>query len=395
MTARAALAGFLLGLVLLMSGGVGGATAFAAEDPREVEGRTLFAKGEYEAAVDLYAKLFAEKGDPIYLRNIGRCNQKLRRPDRAIDAFREYLRRARKVKSSERQEIEGFIHEMEELRAQQTADAERERERAAAAAASAGAPAEGGSRPADAPEKEAAAATPRSETNAQGADTRPGLEPLRGIPATPPSGIDESSPHSATRSPHQTGRFFLALAVGTGFGTANGTGETNPMHRVGQNGFAPAQLGHAAPEIGVFILPRLLVSAQLRLQYVTYLTSEHVANAGCANNYCEPEPLSQAVLGRVGWLFGDGAVHFLAGMIVGGGNIRHAIVFNADTMCGPTGHAICVDSFASGPFLFGPSLGMLVELGSTLNLMLGINTEFGLPKQTLNVDVNGGIAIRL
>ena len=389
MTTRAALAGLGLGLLLLTLDGTGGATAFAAEDPREVEGRALFAKGEYESAVDLYAKLFAEKGDPIYLRNIGRCNQKLRRPDRAIDAFREYLRRARKLKPAERQEIEGFIQEMEELRSQQAADAERER------ATAAGGPAQGGAVAAETGQKEAPAAKAPSPTKVQAADTGPPLEPIRRIPATSSSGTDESSPRGALPSPRQTGRFFFALAVGTGFGTANGTGEVNPMHRLAQNGFAPAQLGHAAPEIGVFILPRLLVSAQLRLQYLTYLTGEHVANAGCFNDYCQPDPLAQAVFGRVAWLFGEGAVHLLAGVIVGGGNIRHAIVFSADMMCGPNGSGQCVDSIASGPVLFGPSLGMLVELGKMFNLVLGINTEFGLPKQTLNIDVNGGIAIRL
>jgi tetratricopeptide (TPR) repeat protein len=382
------LAGIGLGLLLLVLDGIGGATAFATEDPREVEGRALFAKGEYESAVDLYAKLFAEKGDPIYLRNIGRCNQKLRRPDRAIDAFREYLRRARKLKPAERQEIEGFIHEMEELRTQQAADAERER------ATKAGGPAQGGSLTADTAEKEASAAKPGSARNAQAAEAGPPVEPVRRIPATSSPASDESNP-PALPSARQTGRFFFALAVGTGFGTANGTGEINPMHRVAQNGFAPAQLGHAAPEIGVFVLPRLLVSAQLRLQYVTFLTGEQVANAGCVNDYCQPDPLAQAVFARVAWLLGDGAVHFLAGVIVGGGNIRHAIVFKTDRMCGPNGSDQCVDSIASGPFLFGPSLGMLVELGKIFNLVLGINTEFGLPKQTLNIDVNRGIAIRL
>ncbi len=378
MTARAAAATLLVGLLLLMR-----ATAFATEDPREVEGRALFAKGEYAAALDLYAKLFAEKGDPIYLRNIGRCNQKLRRPDRAIDAFREYLRRARKLKASERQEVDAFIHEMEELRAQQTADAER--------AATAAAAAEASNRAAGTTEEAAAATPPRSEP----AETSRPTQPLQRIPAAPPPEINETTPRSVPASSHQTGRFFLALAVGTGFGTADGTGEINPTHRVAQSGFAPAQLGHAAPEIGVFILPRLLLSAQLRLQYVTYLTGEHIPNAGCVNNYCEPSQLSQAVFGRAAWLFGDGAVHFLAGMIVGGGNIRHAIVFNTDTTCGPNSHDQCVDSIASGPFLFGPSLGMMVELGNTFDLMLAINTQFGLPKQTLNVDINGGIAIRL
>src|SRR5688572_7224818 len=69
--------------------------AQAGDDRRELEGRALFAKGDYKQALDVFAQLFAEKGDPIYLRNIGRCYQKLRQPEKAIDSFREYLRRAR------------------------------------------------------------------------------------------------------------------------------------------------------------------------------------------------------------------------------------------------------------------------------------------------------------
>jgi hypothetical protein len=93
-----------------------------AEDRRETEGRSLFAKGEYEKALDLFAELFAESNDPVYLRNIGRCYQKLRRPEKSIDAFREYLRRAH-VRSAERDEINGFIKEMQELQASQAGTA--------------------------------------------------------------------------------------------------------------------------------------------------------------------------------------------------------------------------------------------------------------------------------
>jgi tetratricopeptide (TPR) repeat protein len=96
------------------------ASARPAEEPREIQGRALFAKGEYKAALDIYARLFAEKGDPLYLRNVGRCYQKLERPERAIDAFQEYLRRKR-VKPEERAEVEGFIAEMRELEKQQAA----------------------------------------------------------------------------------------------------------------------------------------------------------------------------------------------------------------------------------------------------------------------------------
>jgi hypothetical protein len=92
------------------------------EDRREIQGRTLFAKGDYQAALDVYATLFAEKGDPVYLRNIGRCYQKLGQPDKAIDSFREYLRRGH-VKGGEREEVDGFIKEMEDLRKQTAATA--------------------------------------------------------------------------------------------------------------------------------------------------------------------------------------------------------------------------------------------------------------------------------
>ena len=97
------------------------ATARAADDPRELEGRAMFAKGEYHKALDIYAALFAENGDPLFLRNIGRCYQKLRLPDKAIDAFREYQRRSPALKPSERAEIDGFIKEMEDLRREQAA----------------------------------------------------------------------------------------------------------------------------------------------------------------------------------------------------------------------------------------------------------------------------------
>lgn len=93
-----------------------------AEDHREVQGRSLFAKGDYQAALDIYANLFGEKGDAIYLRNIGRCYQKLQQPEKSIDAFREYLRRGH-VKPAERSEVEGFISEMEQLQKERAAAA--------------------------------------------------------------------------------------------------------------------------------------------------------------------------------------------------------------------------------------------------------------------------------
>lgn len=108
-----------LGIVIL---GLLATVPARADDRREIEGRSLFAKGEYERALDLYAELFAEKNDPVYLRNIGRCYQKLKRPEKSIDAFREYLRRGH-VRAAERDEVSGFIKEMQDLEASQAAAA--------------------------------------------------------------------------------------------------------------------------------------------------------------------------------------------------------------------------------------------------------------------------------
>jgi hypothetical protein len=91
-------------------------------DRREIQARALFARGDYQGALDLYVTLFAEKGDPIYLRNIGRCHQKLEQPEKAINSFRDYLERGH-VTLAERSEVEGFIDDMEQLQKRQHAAA--------------------------------------------------------------------------------------------------------------------------------------------------------------------------------------------------------------------------------------------------------------------------------
>lgn len=96
-------------------------SAQAAPDKRELQAREDFGAGRYQEALDVFAKLYAEKLHPVYLRNIGRCYQNLGNPERAISSFREYLRKMKHVSDDERAEIEGYIHEMEELEKSQAA----------------------------------------------------------------------------------------------------------------------------------------------------------------------------------------------------------------------------------------------------------------------------------
>lgn len=109
-----------LGVTVLPSG-----HAFAAKrtDKREIDARQAFAAGQYQQALDLYAELYADKVHPTYLRNIGRCYQNLKQPEKAINAFRDYLRQAKGVTAAERAEVEGYIAEMEALQKQQAAAA--------------------------------------------------------------------------------------------------------------------------------------------------------------------------------------------------------------------------------------------------------------------------------
>ena len=110
-------------LIALLAVAAAGTGAQAAVDQREMKAREAFAVGKYQEALDLFAKLYAEKLHPNYLRNIGRCYQNLGEPDQAINSFREYLRKAKTVSADERQEVEGYIKEMEDLRAKQQATA--------------------------------------------------------------------------------------------------------------------------------------------------------------------------------------------------------------------------------------------------------------------------------
>jgi hypothetical protein len=86
---------------------------------RERKAMSAYAATRYQEALDLYADLYADFHDPLYLRNIGRCHQKMRQPEKAIDKFNEYLAKEKKISADERKEIDGYIKEMETLRDEQ------------------------------------------------------------------------------------------------------------------------------------------------------------------------------------------------------------------------------------------------------------------------------------
>jgi hypothetical protein len=90
-------------------------TSTAAErQARGEEAARNFVLGHYEEALATYLDLYIQSdGRPEYLRNIGRCQQKLKQYPRAIESFKDYLKRARHLSADERKEVQGFIADME------------------------------------------------------------------------------------------------------------------------------------------------------------------------------------------------------------------------------------------------------------------------------------------
>jgi hypothetical protein len=82
---------------------------------RERKAMSAYVASRYQEALDLYADLYADFHDPLYLRNIGRCHQKLRHPEEAIASFEEYLSRYKRLSAAEIDEVQGWIAEMKEL----------------------------------------------------------------------------------------------------------------------------------------------------------------------------------------------------------------------------------------------------------------------------------------
>jgi hypothetical protein len=198
------------------------------------------------------------------------------------------------------------------------------------------------------------------------------------------------------------GGFFLSLQVGSGVGLSSGNGELDPInHKLSSPGFAAAQAGQIAPEVGYFLNKDMLLSLQLRYQFVTGVNGEAQppGTTGCGSDgFCTPGKSALAVFAKATWLFGDGGLHWTIGGQIGGGNIRHAVSFNNNNCAAAAGgpyNQSCVDTLAGGPFLIGPTAGIMWDLGSSVDLIVALNTALGVPKFTFNLDFNLGIGFRL
>jgi hypothetical protein len=198
----------------------------------------------------------------------------------------------------------------------------------------------------------------------------------------------------------QKGLFFFGLTGGGGVGLVKGEGELDPTaHKLAGAGFAVAQTVQITPEIGVFVTPTLMISGQLRAQYVGGTNGKPGSVGGCGDDmFCTPGNGAWAGFAKVTYLLTDGPFRLTLGGQIGGGYIRHSVEFPNDKMCrsSATGDTqTCVDTLAGGPFLIGPTFGFFYELGDTVDLIVAINSALGVPKFTLNFDGSLGIGFRI
>ena len=227
-----------------------------------------------------------------------------------------------------------------------------------------------------------------------GADEdRPSAPPRRKAPPPRKKAGDEEEEGDG-----QTGSLFFALTGGTGFGMASGKGELNPEHKLGGAGFALAQLAHIEPEIGYFLNKDLLLSVALRLQFVNNLNGQQGQGAApttSARPATRPSPCWRGRPGCSGTGRSTGRWAAKSAAATSGTPWSSPTTRRAARPAAGPFNQTCVDTLAGGAFLVGPMVGFWYEIGSSLDLILNVNTALGVPKFTFNIDVNAGIGLRI
>jgi len=187
-------------------------------------------------------------------------------------------------------------------------------------------------------------------------------------------------------------QYFVSFMLGSGFGWATGTGDTNHDVSVGAPGIAPATLLHIAPEFGYWLTSSLMLSVQLRYQIITGTVDPYFNGM----DY-KTAKYAFAAFAKATWKLGDdeGDWHPFFSLMGGGGYIRHVVTLHpmrAPTACGPMMNQACVDTIQGGPILVGPGGGIFYDLTDSLSLVGQANAVLGIWDFTFNLDINVGIS---
>jgi hypothetical protein len=186
-------------------------------------------------------------------------------------------------------------------------------------------------------------------------------------------------------------RYFVGLMAGTGFGWASGQGDTNADVAINPSGLALAGIGQIAPEFGYWLTSSLLLSGQIRYEFITGTTDIYTSNP---SHQYHTANYALAVFARATWRYLDGPIHPFFSLAAGGGRIRHVVSYQHQlpSTCGSNHNEACVDTIGAGPVLLGPGAGVMWDFGDQMSLIAQANSTLGFPTFTVNLDVNVGVA---
>jgi hypothetical protein len=194
-------------------------------------------------------------------------------------------------------------------------------------------------------------------------------------------------------------RFLVALLAGSGGGWSSGTAETSG-YSLGSTKLGWSTLGQIAPEVGFLLSPRFMVSAWGRLQLVRGASDYHTpaGSMQCGGDeVCRSARGAFAGFVRATWFSAgdEDAFRPFLSLSVGGGQIRQVVrVTSANGDCGADRQqATCADTAAQGPFLAGPGIGFHVRLARMVRLIVAVQSIFGAPHFTADVDADLGIGV--
>ena len=185
-------------------------------------------------------------------------------------------------------------------------------------------------------------------------------------------------------------RLFVGLMAGMGVGWATGTGDTNADVMIDPSGVAPAGLVQVSPEFGYWMDSSLMLSLQIRYQYITGTTDIHADNRVYHTaNY------ALAAFAKATWKFGGSDSKFrpFFSLSAGAGRIRHVVSFTKIAAnCGQSRTETCIDTIGAGPILAGPGGGIMYELADNISLLAQANTVLAFPDFSVHLDGNVGVA---
>lgn len=194
-------------------------------------------------------------------------------------------------------------------------------------------------------------------------------------------------------------RVLIALLAGSGGGWSSGTAETSG-YSLGGAKLGWSTLGQIVPQIGYLASSRFMLSAWGRFQLVRGASDYHTP---AGSTQCGGDGVCGAARGAFAGFASatffaaadDDVLRPFLSLSIGGGQIRHVVnVTSSKGDCGADRQqTTCTDTVALGPFLAGPGIGIHVRVARAVRLIFAVQSIYGAPRFTADIDADAGLAV--